>query len=790
MEIGGLNAAQIVNDLMALERQPLLALEARQTAAEEAATAIGGVRTRVDAFRLSALKLSESDSFSRFAATSSNSSAVTASVTGNAVPSSISFSVSQLAQAQGLRSVNTVADPNSVVTTSPTISLARNSVDIGVGTVRATAGLAAGDQDVTVTQASAAAVRRSDTPLAASTDITGLVNDSLSLEVDGVAATLTLTAGTYTAQELADEVSTQLSAAGLAATAALDADGNLAITTNREGSAASVQITGGTALGSLNLTVDGAALTGTDAIVDVAGTTTTLTDVGAGSTATVATPDGNLELDLTGGLRVGTLQVTTVDVGGGTLAEVASAINGANAGISAAAVRTGDNAWRLQLSSRTAGDQGEMLIDTNVFAPMGGMVESSSAQNAQLVIGQGAGAYTVESSTNTFSDVLGGVSLTVSETTTDAVMIDVERDDSALSKDVADMVSAANSALAEIGVQTRYGVDGLGDGALAGNGAIRRLADQLRDSLSRPVDGSTMIGADVGIEILRDGSFRFAAATFEAAMADDPDGVAAFFGRQGATPANVTFLEASAETTTGSYAVDVTTAATQATSATLFAGGAAANSRVGVRVGDVTTTVDVTAGQSAAALIDTFNAAFAANGVNMTAEVDGTGLRLRSDDWGSAGDFELNTDVLGAGTWDAVAGDDVAGTIDGIAATGTGRRLFLNELVDSPAAGVSLQIEGGVTGALGNVDYQPGLAARVAELTTFLVDDEGTLETVADAQQRRIEDFNDQIDRFEDRLLIREETLLRQWSSLSSLLEGLNNQGNFILSQLASLPQV
>ncbi|MEM9748088.1 MAG: hypothetical protein AAF945_15430, partial [Actinomycetota bacterium] len=169
---------------------------------------------------------------------------------------------------------------------------------------------------------------------------------------------------------------------------------------------------------------------------------------------------------------------------------------------------------------------------------------------------------------------------------------------------------------------------------------------------------------------------------------------------------------------------------------------------------------------------------------------DGTGLRLRSDDWGSAGDFELNTDVLGAGTWDAVAGDDVAGTIDGIAATGTGRRLFLNELVDSPAAGVSLQIDGGVTGALGNVDYQPGLAARVAELTTFLVDDEGTLETVADAQQRRIEDFNDQIDRFEDRLLIREDTLIRQWSSLSTLLEGLNNQGNFILSQLASLPQV
>ncbi len=788
MQIGGIDANQIVTDLMALERRPLVALEQRQEAAEVASRALRGIRTNVDAFRFASLKLAGNGAFSRFSASSSNSSAVTASASENAAASSLSFTVAQLATNHGLRSVGTVATADTQITTAATISLAAGGQPLGIDTVRATSGLSAGEQNLTITQASSAATRQS---AAAISGATLAASEFVDVEIDGVAASIELTAGTYTAEQFATALDTGLSNAGLAASAQLDSAGRVVVTTDDEGSAATIQFTGGSGLARGGMTVDATAVTGADAIVTSGAASTTLTRLSAGSTVTVSTDDGDLELDLNGGLRAGTLSVDTIDVGGGTLAEVASAINSSNGASSAAAVRVGDGAWRLQLTSRTSGDDGELMIDGDVFSSLGGLVESSAAQNAEIVIGSGPGAYTVESSSNTFTDVLAGTSLTVSETTTDPVTVSVERNDSALADDVAQLVATANTALAEIKVQTRYGVDGIGNGALAGDGTVRRIADQIRSALGRPVDGfGDLIGADVGIQTTRDGSFTFDEATFRAALAEDPEAVARFFGRSATSPAGVTFVDAAPETVTGSYDIEVTTAATQATSARIFDGGAGSTVRAGVRVGDTTATVDISAGQSASEIIDAFNAAFAANDLALTAEVDAGGLVVRSNDWGANGSFELNLDVDGVGTWDDVTGTDVVGTIDGVLASGIGRTLSLNELVDSPAAGLSVEIDGGVSGVLGSVEYQPGVAARVAEITTQLVGEDGAFDSAEDAQQRRIDDFNDQIDRFEDRLFTRETSLRRQWANLQTLLEGLQQQGAWLAGQISSLPQV
>lgn len=788
MEIGGIDANQIVTDLMTLERQPLLVLEQRQQDAELAARALSGVRSNVDAFRFASLNLSGSDALSRFSASSSNSSVVSASATSGAVASSLTFTVSQLATNHGLRSSGTVASADSRITSSPTISIAAGGSSMGIGTVRATSGLAAGQQDIVVTQASAAATRQSSAPIAGATLAS---SEFVDIEIDGVSASIELTAGTYTAAQFASAIDAGLSAAGLGATATLDSSDRLVVTTDAEGSAASIQFTGGAGLARIGMSVDATAITGTDAVVTSGSNTTTLNQLTNGGTVTIQTDDGDLELDLVGGLRTGTLSVDTLDVGDGTLAEVAAAINSSTTSASAAAIQVSDGAWRLQVTARNTGQDGELLLDQAEFADIGGLVESSAAQNAEIVIGDGVGAYTVESSSNTFDSVLTGTSLTVTSVSSSPVTVGVARDDSAIAADVSRLVSAANTALAEIKVQTRYSVDGVGGGALAGNGTVRRMADQIRNALGRPVDGfGELVGADVGIESTSDGSFTFDEATFLSAMADDPAAVARFFGRAATTPASVTFVDASEETATGSYDIEVTTAATRATSARVFDGGAGSTVSVGVRVGDTTTTIDVAAGQTAAEIIDSFNDAFAADGLGLVAEADAGGLVVRSTNWGASGDFEINLDAGGAGTWSDVTGTDVAGTIDGVVASGIGRTLSLNTLLDSPAAGLSVEIEGGVSGALGSVDYQPGVAARVAEVTTRLLTDDGVFDSADDAQQRRIDDFNDQIDRFEDRLFTRETNLRRQWASLQTLLEGLQQQGAWLSSQLASLPSV
>jgi flagellar hook-associated protein 2 len=113
--------------------------------------------------------------------------------------------------------------------------------------------------------------------------ITAGVNDTLDLSVDGTAASVTLTAGTYTASTLATMLQSRingnasLSAAGRTLEAA-ESGGTLTLTSKRWGTASSVALTGGTALADLfgsPVATDG---------VDAAGTIGGVAAVGSGKT--------------------------------------------------------------------------------------------------------------------------------------------------------------------------------------------------------------------------------------------------------------------------------------------------------------------------------------------------------------------------------------------------------------------------------------------------------------------------------------------------------------------------
>ena len=101
-----------------------------------------------------------------------------------------------------------------------------------------------GNYTVSVLQATAGATRTGTSPLAASTLIDG-TNNTLNLELDGVAKAVTIASGTYDAAGLLGAVKTALVAAGGGATAALDATGRLRLTSTHEGSAATLQVMGG-----------------------------------------------------------------------------------------------------------------------------------------------------------------------------------------------------------------------------------------------------------------------------------------------------------------------------------------------------------------------------------------------------------------------------------------------------------------------------------------------------------------------------------------------------------------
>ena len=794
MEIAGFDADTLVTQLMQIERQPLTALQARKDAAKTASDAIAKIRADLDGFRLNAAKLADVSQFERYKSTVSAGDIAAASVSGTASAGSLTFTVDRLAQAHGLRSVGTVATDTTAITSAALLSIAVGTRSIGIESVRAGSGLAAGSATLSVTQASAGATT-TGTPVAGSTTI-GTGNNTVDVSINGAARTLTLANGTYTAAQLTTAVQAAIDSSGGGATATLDQAGAIELTTTREGSAATMQITGGTALADLGLAPQVTATTGTDGIIDVGGTLTTITDAIAGQSVAVDTGSGTIDVTLSGGLRVGASTVKTVSTGNRTLADVSAAIAGANAGVSAAAVKVGDGAWRLQLTSRTTGDAGRISVDTSVLTGLGGMIESSAAQNARITIGSGPGAYQVEASTNTFSNVLSGVAITAKATSSTAVTVDVTRNDDAVATDIASLITSANALLANIKVQTRFDATSRTSGALANNSTIRRIADQVRatlgDQISSLASTSTFGTANgIGITRAKDGTFSFDRTKFNDAIAADPGAVARTFGRGGSGTGSVTFGVATADTRRGTYAVEVTTAATQATSATLFAGGAGASTRLGVRVGDTTASIDVSSGQSPAQIIAALNDSFAANGLDLVAESDGTGLRIRADEWGASGDFEVNTDVLGAGTWDAQVGVDVAGTIDGVAATGSGRRLSIPSLLDEPTAGLAVDVAGGTTGAVGSVTYDPGFAAHAVEYATNAIDtDAGTITGAKDAVDKSVTRLTEQMSKLEDRLTIREANMRRQYSSLQTLLNGLQNQGTWLTSQIASLPSI
>lgn len=781
----GIDVNTLVSSLMQVERAPIGALQTRQSAVKKQVSALDLVKTRLDALTTYASSL-DASSFSKAGATVSNPSAVTATVTGTAMPGSLVFGVEQLASARGVRSIGTLPATTAKVTDDALLALSTTTAPLGISGLRAGGALVAGNLTMQVTQATTAATKVGTAALAGSTVIAAGTNDTVELEIDGVARTVTIPAGTHSAASLVAAVQSGLQASGGGATASLDTGGRLRIGTLHEGSAATIRVTGGTGLTDIGLGVDAIATGGGDGTVTVGTTVTTVTSARSGEVVSVGAGAGTLDLTLSGGLRAGSSVVAVVSAGNGSLASVVSAVNGAGVGASAAAVKVADNQYRLQISSSQTGVSRTLAIGDGAFAAAGGMIDTSPAQDARIVVGTGPGAYDVLASGNTFTDVLPGVTLTATATTTSPVTVGVARSDGAVADAVGKLVDLANAVLKEIATQTKYDASTKSAAALSGDTTVRRLASELRNAVSGLVTGSaSALAANVGIASGRDGTFSFDRAKFTEALAADPGAVARLFTRGGTGTGNAVFAAASTATNAGSYDIVVTSPATRATTGQVLTGGTPTSQRIGIRVGATTVTYDTAPGATASEIVAGLNAVLGEAAFGVVAEVDGSGIRLAASSFGTAGTFEANLDLTGTGVWAGHTGSDVAGTIDGVAAIGVGRRLSLTDLAASEARGLAFDIADGFTGTVDDVMYEPGIAARLTILGRVMTDSNGQLTTSAASYEKKIESYTDQIERYEDRMTVREANLKRQWTAMQSLLSSLENQSDWLAGMAA-----
>lgn len=264
----------------------------------------------------------------------------------------------------------------------------------------------------------------------------------------------------------------------------------------------------------------------------------------------------------TGGIRITGNDGTVHDLatGGGTLQEVVSAINGSttDTGVRATAVRVADGSYKLLVQSTSTGAASRFTLTQQDGTDLLGGATVQQGEDAQVSLGLGI---TATSSTNTFADLMPGVSLTLSATAAVGATstVTVARDTSSVRDQIKSLVDKVNAVLSSIDTKTAGANGTTPAGALAGDSTARSLRDALADTIFG--GGSTSM-AEYGLQTDRYGKLVFDADAFDAAYAADPDATTAAF-TTGATPAEngwAARLAAVAKTASDSVDGTITTA--------------------------------------------------------------------------------------------------------------------------------------------------------------------------------------------------------------------------------------
>jgi len=234
--------------------------------------------------------------------------------------------------------------------------------------------------------------------------------------------------------------------------------------------------------------------------------------------------DGNLSGTLT-------LKGQAFELGGyATLDEAAKAINAtADLGVQATLVRSNGEV-SLVLTSAESGTAN--AFSHSLTGSAATTTTLSTAADARIRMGGsfGDGGIELTSSSNTFDNVIDGVSLSVNKvhTATDsALTLTVDQDKSATKGKAQSFVDAFNALMTSFDSLTASGSDSSARGALAGDSSVRAIESRLNALLRTDFGGNSLI--NFGISADRNGKLIIDNARFEAAVAKNPEGFEALF---------------------------------------------------------------------------------------------------------------------------------------------------------------------------------------------------------------------------------------------------------------------
>ncbi len=274
------------------------------------------------------------------------------------------------------------------------------------------------------------------------------------------------------------------------------------------------------------------------ALVDTTGGSGQITvrEGGSGSTAAELGLLGTSQEVVVDGVPRQVLAGTTtsrIEIGAGdTLTNVVQKINALNIGVTAAIFREGGaTPYRISLVSSEAGRAGEILVDdanTNL-----NFVENVAARDALLVVGGTANSpgLLVASSSNTFNNLVDGLSVTVAGASTDPVSVTVSSSNKTLLTQFKLFVDKYNETITKLREYTKFDPKTNTTGILFGTGEALRVDNALGQLVSGRFLGVGKFRslAEIGVGLKDNGQIEYDEAKLKEAFESDPEQLRAFF---------------------------------------------------------------------------------------------------------------------------------------------------------------------------------------------------------------------------------------------------------------------
>jgi flagellar hook-associated protein 2 len=504
-----------------------------------------------------------------------------------------------------------------------------------------------------------------------------------------------------------------------------------------------------------------------------------------------------------------------------TLQDIADKINAAEGNVQASVLKV-DGSYQLMMNAPsgasnaleiTADDPSLSALTYNA-SDFSNMTETLKGQDSEITIN----GLSVFRDTNEIDDVIQGLDFSLSKASPgETVAFTISEDKSTAEDEIRNFVDAYNTfyetAKSLTGISTDSDTEESVAGTLSTDGTAKAMLSQVRSLMTASVEGvegGFNALTNLGIRTQLDGTLEIIEDEFSDALENNFDQIESIFSPQTSSSSSgitVGMGRYSGQAVPGTYDVSITTPAAKG----YVTADAAFSSFTTVDLLDYSFSVEVdgveteslsisgtfSSAQELASTLQSLinedeNVKSAGFGVDVLVDESGV-MSIVSREFGSSSGVSFtaaSTEFANATNFStasvATAGTDVAGTIKGEAAFGSGNILL--PPVGSDAYGLNLTIAVGLTGDH-SFNFSRGLASEMTKLIdNFLDDSTGAIAMREDNMNTQLDNLeDDQVD-LDRRISMYEERLTAQFTAMEAIIASFQSTGDSVASLFDTLP--